>query len=234
MKRTNHLTQENGKNSLQLCYPLIQLLMSKIYKSLPAIFNVASRRKIFKAMQRDFYPKEHIMAVSSLTNIRWAYKFEGVNTIVRRFQAILQSLQKISATNSSQADSAAGLYHKILLGKFVICLCFVHKVLSILYGLSKLLERIESGLLKTECRRAKILIEAGKNVDPNLYLYLFKLIKISKTLPVGTATIERSFNAMNRIFSWARNSLDYSLTSDFMILFMNKDILKFNELGQST
>ena len=92
--------------------------------------------------------------------------------------------------------------------------------------------RIDSGLLKTECQRAKILINAGKNVDPHLYPNLFKLIKVSKTLPVGTATVERSFSAMNRILSWARNTLDYSLASDFMLLSMNKDIMKSMNLDK--
>ena len=78
---------------------------------------------------------------------------------------------------------------------------------------------IGSTLLKTECERAKILIAAGKNIDPELYPNLSKVIAISKTLPVGTATVERSFSAMNRILSWARNS-------DFMLLSMNKDLLK--------
>jgi hypothetical protein len=41
-------------------------------------------------------------------------------------------------------------------------------------------------LLKTECERAKILIAGGKNIDPELYPNLFKVIAISKTLPVGT------------------------------------------------
>ena len=31
---------------------------------------------------------------------------------------------------------------------------------------------------------------------------------------------------MNQILSWARNSLDSSLASDFMLLSMNKDLLK--------
>jgi hypothetical protein len=43
-------------------------------------------------------------------------------------------------------------------------------------------------LLKTECERAKILIAAGKTIDPELYPNLFKVIAVSKTLPVGTAT----------------------------------------------
>ena len=281
------------------------------------------------------------MAASSLTEVRWACKFEGVNTMVKRLKAILVSLQKIGASNSNQADSAAGLYHKILSGKFVISLCFLHQLLSIMHGLSKAMQEtnvkwlnianemvavkkllveietndiiesakqlcatvnitldyeepvyvsrqdstesacprefcerlraasvpmllqelerrfsgentevlaalealdaskstyldyatlsslvakfgdclhIDSTLLKTECERAKILIAAGKNIDPELYPNLSKVIAISKTLPVGTATVERSFSAMNRILSWARNSLDSSLASDFMLL----------------
>ena len=69
-------------------------------------------------------------------------------------------------------------------------------------------------------------------VDPHLYPNLFKLIKVSKTLPVGTATVERSFSAMNRILSWASNTLDYSLASDFMLLSMNKDIMKSMNLDK--
>ena len=60
--------------------------------------------------------------------------------MVRRYQVILITLQKISATNSNQADSAAGLYHKLLSGRFGISLCFIHKVLSIMSGLSQLMQ----------------------------------------------------------------------------------------------
>ena len=290
------------------------------------IFNVASNREIFEAVQKELYPKQPIMAASSLTEVRWACKFEGVNTMVTRLRAILVSLQKIGASNSNQANSAAGLYHKILSRKFVISLCFLHQVLSIMHGLSKAMQEInvkwlnvademvavrkllvemetnditesakelcstvnitldyedpvhvsrqnsrrsacpcefcehlkaasvpmlleelqrrfssentdilgalqaldaskptyldytilsslvakfgaclhiDSALLKTECERAKILIGDGRNIDPELYPNLFKVITISKTLPVGTATVERSFSAMNQMLSWA-------------------------------
>lgn len=91
---------------------------------------------------------------------------------------------------------------------------------------------IDSGLVKTECQRARILINAGKNVDPHLYPYVFKLINVSKTLVVGTATVERSFRTMNRILSWTRKTLDYSLAGDFMLLSMNKGIMKSTNLDK--
>ena len=94
------------------------------------------------------------MAASSLTEVRWACKFEGVNTMVRRYQTILVSLQKISATNSNQSHAAAGLYHKLRSGRFAISLCFIHNVLSLMSGLSQLMQEttikwitISSGML---------------------------------------------------------------------------------------
>ena len=50
-----------------------------VYKALHIIFNVAGNREIFEAVQKELYPKPPIMATSSLTNVRWACKFEGVN-----------------------------------------------------------------------------------------------------------------------------------------------------------
>ena len=91
---------------------------------------------------------------------------------------------------------------------------------------------IDNGSLKTECERAKVLIAAGKNIDLALYPNLLKVIDISKALPVGTATVERSISAMNRILSWARNSLDSSWASNFMLLSMNKDLLKSINLDE--
>lgn len=111
-----------------------------VYKSLHTIFNVASHREIFEAIQKEHYPKEPLLAASSLTEVRWACKFEGVNTMMRRLKAILLSLQKIADSNSSQTDSAAGLYHKILCGKFIVSLCFLHRVLSIMNGMSMVMQ----------------------------------------------------------------------------------------------
>ena len=76
------------------------------------------------------------------------------------------------------------------------------------------------------------MIKAGKSIDMNLYSNLEQLIKISKTLPVGTATVERSFSAMNRVLSWSRNSLNFSMASDFMVLSLNKDLLKSLDLDK--
>jgi len=59
---------------------------------------------------------------------------------VRRFKAILVSLQTFAGSTSNQSDVAAGLYHKMLSGRFIISLCFLHRVLAIMNGLSKAMQ----------------------------------------------------------------------------------------------
>ena len=81
-------------------------------------------------------------------------------------------------------------------------------------------------LLKNESERAKIVPKDGYPLDLDFYPQLKKLIMISKTIPVNTATSERSFSAMNRILSWARSSLDSTRASDLMTISLDRDIVK--------
>ena len=106
--------------------------------------------------------------------------------------------------------------------KFKVC----YATVSTLVGKFGDCLKIDAALRKIECERAKILTAAGKYINSELCPNLLKVLAISKTLFVSIATVESSFSAMNRILSWARNNLDFSLASDFMLLSMNKDILK--------
>ena len=80
-------------------------------------------------------------------------------------------------------------------------------------------------LLETECSRAKLSFESGNTMVPEFYPNLQQCIKLSKTLPVNTATVERGFSCMNRVISYARNSLTSERASDLILLSLNKDLL---------
>ena len=84
---------------------------------------------------------------------------------------------------------------------------------------------INADVLMDECDRARILVSNGCYVDPILYPNLFLVHDIVKVLPVGSATVERSFSAMNRVMFWTRNSLDSTFISQLMLLSLNKDDL---------
>ena len=66
------------------------------------------------------YPNETIRAATSLTEVQWACKYEGVNTLVQRRKAVLASLHKLADSNSNHSERAAGVYHKMMSGKFII------------------------------------------------------------------------------------------------------------------
>ena len=58
-----------------------------------------------------------------------------------------------------------------------------------------------------------------------MYPNLQKVIKLSKTLPVSTATVERGFSCMRRIISNVRNRLTTAHASDLMLTSLNKDLV---------
>ena len=68
--------------------------------------------------------------------------------------------------------------------------------------------------------------------QPVVIFELFNCSVHADTLPVGTATVERSFSAMNRVLSWSRNSLNFSMASDLMVLSLSKDLLKSLDLDK--
>ena len=84
---------------------------------------------------------------------------------------------------------------------------------------------VDETLLEAECSRAKLSLETGNSIVPELYPNLIKIIQLYKSLPVNTATVERGFSCMNRIISYVRNSLTSERASDLMLLSINKDLL---------
>jgi len=61
----------------------------------------------------------------------------------------------------------------------------------------------------------------SKQVFPNL----FKVVEIAITLPVSSATSERSFSAMRRINTYLRSIMSQNRFSNLSILNIEKDII---------
>uniref|UniRef100_H3AEK7 TTF-type domain-containing protein n=1 Tax=Latimeria chalumnae TaxID=7897 RepID=H3AEK7_LATCH len=61
-------------------------------------------------------------------------------------------------------------------------------------------------------------------VSPSLYPNHYKLIQLYLTLPVGTATSERSFSAMRRIRNWLRSTMASDRCSSLALLHIECDM----------
>ncbi|CAI6372170.1 unnamed protein product [Macrosiphum euphorbiae] len=69
----------------------------------------------------------------------------------------------------------------------------------------------------------------NKKVFPNLYL----MVQVAITLPISSATSERSFSAMRRINTYLRSTMNQDRFSNLSILHIEKDIeIKINEILQ--
>jgi len=59
-----------------------------------------------------------------------------------------------------------------------------------------------------------------KNTFPNIY----KLFQVALTIPIGSATCERSFSCMRRIKNWLRTSMEQDRFSNLAILNIERDM----------
>lgn len=59
-----------------------------------------------------------------------------------------------------------------------------------------------------------------KDVFPNL----FKLIQVGLTIPISSATCERSFSSMRRIKNWLRTSMGQSKFTDLSVISIERDL----------
>lgn len=83
-------------------------------------------------------------------------------------------------------------------------------------------------LLTKNCiqsRNLKIDILGIKQVvTENVFPNLFKLIQVGLTIPISSATCERSFSSMRRIKNWLRTSMTQEKFTDLSIINIERDL----------
>lgn len=63
-----------------------------------------------------------------------------------------------------------------------------------------------------------------KVVEKHIYPNLYKLLQIAVTIPISSATCERSFSSMRRIKNWLRSSMGKKRFGNLSILCIERDI----------
>ena len=76
----------------------------------------------------------------------------------------------------------------------------------------------DSSSLVDLCHR---LAESGKS---NAYPLVDRLIRLTATLPVSTATTERAFSAMKLVKTGLRNKMGDEFLRDYMLIYIEKEI----------
>jgi len=63
-----------------------------------------------------------------------------------------------------------------------------------------------------------------KIINKNVYPNLFKLIQVAITIPVSSATCERSFSAMRRVKNWLRTTVGQNRFTSLASICIERDI----------
>lgn len=75
------------------------------------------------------------------------------------------------------------------------------------------------------CLPAKFNFEdIQKVININVYPNLYKLIQVAITIPVSSATCERSFSAMRRVKNWLRTSMQQNRFTNLSTICIERDI----------
>lgn len=79
---------------------------------------------------------------------------------------------------------------------------------------------IKNGIQNSDSTLTDVL----QKIDQNVFANLYKLMQVALTLPISSASCERSFSVMRRIKTWIRSSMNQDRFTDMSILHIERDI----------
>lgn len=75
-----------------------------------------------------------------------------------------------------------------------------------------------------QLKRVNIAIQAYANCDAKSYPFIKSLLQILLTLPISTATAERSFSTLKRLKTWMRSRMTEDRLTGLALLYVHRDI----------
>ena len=121
-------------------------------KSCHTLFNKPKIRQKYESLHKEMYPNKQVKHIMQQIDIRWGCKYEATDVMYQRFDVVLTTLIDVANNpggseeddeygyTKSQVETAAGLYHKLMSGKFIVSLTTLRKYLGKLYFLNKELQ----------------------------------------------------------------------------------------------
>ena len=121
-------------------------------KSCHTLLNKPKIRQKYESLHKEMYPSKQVKHFPQQIDVRWECKYEAVDDISERYIAVLMTLIDVANNPSGseenledgengytrlQAETAAGMYQKLMSGKFIVGLSALRQYLGKLYFLNK-------------------------------------------------------------------------------------------------
>ena len=113
--------------------------------SLNTFLNIPKVREVYKQEHTEMFPRKEVKYLTQQIEIRWGCKFEAISLLAERLPLFLTTMVNVSNNETRQHDpkhveQACGFYHKLVSGKFIVCLAVLKLYLAEMYYLSKELQ----------------------------------------------------------------------------------------------
>ena len=172
--------------------------------------------------------------------MRWSCKFEAIDFVAEKPECILATLAEVSNNGAvhgaKHADEAAGFYHKLMTGKFVVALVTLQLFLAELDNLSKELQAVDINWTEVQycVTRTRLglkeiteeaIYEAAEECSKKMGIPLVLDNKIHNTRSGGFERSEEEIEAQLKNSITALNSyMQAKLEEEFIVRFDDKNV----------
>ncbi|KAL4104109.1 hypothetical protein QTP88_019422 [Uroleucon formosanum] len=176
-----------------------------------------------------------LLTLKSCSITRWACRVEAVKAIKNNYNVLITAIDEI-CENTSVPEMRAkgiGISQQLQTFEFMFGMELMSPILNIIL---KELFNIDINALKSEMIVVKNCVlrssielqiyfdKIKEVVQSEIYPNLYTLLKVALSIPVNSATCERSFSNMRRFKNWLRTSMYQERFSSLAIINIERDV----------
>ena len=211
-----------------------------LINSLYNFLNIAKVQIEYEKNYKEANPKSQVKNITQQIEIRWACKFEGIDFVLKNINVIHMVLIKImnaekGSFKSKHVETAFGIYHKLLSGKFVVSMVTLHNYLKELYYLNKELqaEKINWTDVNFEILRTRqainiisddLILKNSQEICDHLKINLSLTVPLSVHNTRSTATQTDATNYVKETVNILNSQLKEKVNKEFDVRFEDKVI----------
>ncbi|CAI6354560.1 unnamed protein product [Macrosiphum euphorbiae] len=144
-----------------------------------------------------------------------------INAYYRILDAIITSMKTRFSSESLRLASSVDSFFKLQFKESLPFIQNYEKLLDInIESLEAEMTVIKNSIQNSDFTLSDVL----QKIDQNVFSNLYKLMQVALTLPISSASCERSFSVMRRIKTWIRSSMNQERFTDMSILHIERDI----------
>uniref|UniRef100_A0A2H8TJR3 Zinc finger MYM-type protein 1 n=1 Tax=Melanaphis sacchari TaxID=742174 RepID=A0A2H8TJR3_9HEMI len=150
-----------------------------------------------------------------------------VNAYFKVLDSIIVNMKKRFCTESLEMAESIDNFFKLNIEKSKFFIDHYKDLLDVnCYNLKSEITVVKNYLTLTTGKDDISLEDLKTFIVKNVYPNIYKLLQVALTLPISSATCERSFSAMRRIKTWMRSTMVENRFNDLSILNIEKDLAK--------